>query len=255
MNYYDLYKPKWQDQYNPVRKAQIEANHSILATLQQIDNNRDKKKDTTKDSTTSSTETSSKSPGWGSLTGLASPYTIDSNSYDAQEQNSNLTLDDRHRIFYNFFRDKGYNNNAIAALASIIQYESGFDHNARNEEERKRYGDNVAGVGLIQWSNERNAGTVPTTFEGQLERIHNDIQSRPHLASYIQQDNTIDNNVNQFIRGLLWGSNTSFTPIQSIETTYNKAYQNLGYNKKYSFKDTVNRNSKYAEDFLKKIIG
>lgn len=72
MNYYDLHKPKWQDYYNPVRKAQIEANNSILATLQQIDNNRDKKKDTSKDSTTSSTETSSKSPGWGTLIGLAS---------------------------------------------------------------------------------------------------------------------------------------------------------------------------------------
>ena len=55
-----------------------------------------------------------------------------------------------------FMRKEGYSEAAVAGALGNLWFESGYNPSAINKQEQAKYGDNICGIGIEQWSNDRN---------------------------------------------------------------------------------------------------
>lgn len=176
----------------------------------------------------------------------------DNAGYVADDDDTEYNIPELKKQFYTFFKNKGYNDNFIAAMAAIADAESGFKWNRYNKAELEKYGDKIAGYGLYQWSNDRNGGNVPKDFLQQLEYALQEINSRKYLVDWMNKNPnaSLQDYVNQLTRGFLWGGD-NFTLIKTIEDGYNNAYRNLGYDRTYNFQQDIENKTARGNEFLK----
>ena len=148
----------------------------------------------------------------------------------------------------NYLMQKGLSKEAAIGAAKIFKAESGIIPGIRNKEEMTAYGNDKAGIGIAQWSNQRRKdyqkymtdhGYTTPTLENELDFFIEEGKTRPAFWNAFTNAASVQDAVNAMYYGYENGTSGAMATQDQIIAAYTPAYKKL-YGKDFDINSTLN---------------
>ena len=142
----------------------------------------------------------------------------------------------------------GLSKAAATGVAKVFKIESGLMPGIRNQAELERYGDDKAGIGIAQWSNDRRRlygqymqshGYTTPTIENELDFFIEEAKTRPAFWNALTSAKDYKQAVDAMYYGYENGSTGAMATRDQIVSAYTRAHRSL-YGKQFNIDESLN---------------
>ena len=161
--------------------------------------------------------------------------------YEAQSESGK-------RVINYLMNHHGLSKAAATGVAKVFKIESGLTPGIRNQDELERYGDDKAGIGIAQWSNDRRRlygqymqshGYTTPTIENELDFFIEEAKTRPAFWNALTSAKDYKQAVDAMYYGYENGSAGAMATRDQIVSAYTRAHRSL-YGKQFNIDESLN---------------